>query len=124
MDRQVTGNTLCLHRPDGSLAVQMTEKMDGKLCCVQLAGAVNNDSAWEVYDELCALASVGMNITLDVSEVSYLSRTMVDRLISLQRKLEYTPGGSLPIINMSRQLYDELSRDGLTNALDIEIKEE
>lgn len=124
MIRQVTGNTLSLHRPDGGVAVQMVENVDGENCRVQLVGAVNNDSAWDVYDELCALASVGKNVILDMSDVSYLSRTLVDRLISLQRKLENMPSEGLPIVNMPRQLYDELSKDGLTSALDIEIKEE
>lgn len=124
MIRQVTGNTLSLHRPDGGVAVQMVENVDGENCRVQLVGAVNNDSAWDVYDELCALASVGKNVILDMSDVAYLSRTLVDRLISLQRKLENMPSEGLPIVNMPRQLYDELSKDGLTSALDIEIKEE
>lgn len=122
MFRRVTQDGMCLVKDNGS-QLRINEKKKDRIWTIQLVGDVDNESAWEVFDEISAFISLGDGVILDMSETTHLSSTMAERLIVLQRSLEDTPYEGLPIVQMPRKIYDELSEMGLNYMFDITLKE-
>lgn len=55
---------------------------------VELGGKLRGDTAYVFLDELNALASVKMDITLDLSQVTYLSNAHIQAFLVVQRSLD------------------------------------
>ena len=125
MIRKISEDTITYTRDnDGSQIAQVQEELAPDACLVRMAGDIGNEIADEVSDELAALLSVGRAPRVDMEGVTYLSSTMIDRLIALQRRMETRMQATLPIRNVPKPLFEALERDGFVYSLDIEMKEE
>ena len=125
MKRIANEDSLQLMDDRGNTVAEMVEKKkEDNLLLVYLKGALGNECAYDVSDELLALISVGNGIILDMSETTYISSTFAEMLVQLQIKMENTDFESMPIQNMPAEIYHSLKANGCIASLDYELKEE
>lgn len=124
MKRIVQGDTLSLADGDGTVAAQVYEKLEENgICVVSLSGSINNEGAYDVGDELMALASAGKGIVLDMSGLTYLSNALAELLVRMQIRMEQTEYETMLIRNMPAEIYQMLKKQGCITSLDYELKE-
>ena len=125
MKRNVSGDTLSFLDDGGKTTAELTEqKKEDNVWLVRLKGSIGNDCAYDVADELLAIASVGNGIILDMSDTTYVSNTFAEMLVQLQIRMERTEFESMPIQNMPQEIYRFLKERGCITSLDYELKEE
>lgn len=124
MIRQMTNDGFCIVKENGETVLRMEEKPKDASVVVTLTGSLDGNNAYDVYDELDALISVGKGIELEIGDVTHLSGTFESMLITLQQKMEETPFETLPIRNVPRAIYDDLKKKGIAYSLDLSVKEE
>ena len=125
MKGNVSGDTLSFLDDGGKTTAELTEqKKEDNVWLVRLKGSIGNDCAYDVADELLAIASVGNGIILDMSDTTYVSNTFAEMLVQLQIRMERTEFESMPIQNMPQEIYRFLKERGCITSLDYELKEE
>ncbi len=125
MKRNVSGDTLSFLDDGGKTTAELTEqKKEDNVWLVRVEGSIGNDCAYDVADELLAIASVGNGIILDMSDTTYVSNTFAEMLVQLQIRMERTEFESMPIQNMPQEIYRFLKERGCITSLDYELKEE
>lgn len=98
------------------LTVQETEK-DGGIR-IGLTGSLRSDAEPFFQDELVALATVGMNMTIDCQGLDYIANSCMNALLSVQQKIDsMQKGGSLTLINVPDPIYSEMKKLNLDELL-------
>lgn len=98
----------------------MQETVDGNTASIKLTGMLRSDIVLDVQDELCAFATLGMDLILDLSDVTYLSTACQRALVTVQQKLDRAKKGSLLLRNTPKRIYAELEETGMTALLQID----
>ena len=125
MKRNVSGDTLSFLDDSGNTAAELTEqKKEDNVWLIKIKGSIGNDCAYDVADELLAIASVGNGIILDMSDTTYVSNPFAEMMVQLQIRMERTEFESMPIQNMPQEIYRFLKERGCITSLDYELKEE
>ncbi len=125
MKRNVSGDSLGFLDDSGNTAAELTEqKKEDNVWLIKLKGSIGNDCAYDVADELFAIASVGNGIILDMSDTTYVSNTFAEMMVQLQIRMERTEFESMPIQNMPQDIFRFLKERGCITSLDYELKEE
>ena len=98
------------------LTVQEIEK-DGEIR-IGLTGSLRSDTKPFFQDELIALATVGMNMTLDCQGLQYISNSCMNALLSVQQRIDsMQKGGSLILYNVPDAIYSEMKKLNLHELL-------
>lgn len=100
----------------------MAESVAGSAASISLCGALRSDTALDFQDELYALATLGLDVVLDFSAVTYLSTACQRALITVQQKMDTMKKGSLMLTGLPPTLLAALEETGMTELL--QIKEE
>lgn len=87
---------------------------------VFLAGTLRNDVIFYLQDELESLLSLGLSITVDFSEVRYVSAAAQQVFLSAQHRIERTGKGKQRFIHMPEDVYLAFERTGASELLNIE----
>ena len=118
LKRVVEQDTLRLMDGDTEL-MAMEESADGNTVSVSLRGNLRSETALDFQDELCALATLGMDVTLDFEQVQYLSVACQRALETVQQKMDTMKKGSLVLTRLSQALLSALEETGMTELLQI-----
>ena len=125
MKKIVSGDTLKFFNDAGSAGAEMQEeKTDDHVWLVRLKGSMGNECAYDIADEMFALASAGNGIILDMNDTTHVSESFCKELVKLEIKMEKTDFESLPIQNMPREIYHAFEERGYHTLFEIEMKEE
>lgn len=118
LKRIVEQDTLRLMDGDTEL-MAMEEAAEGNAVSVNLRGNLRSEAALDFQDELCALATLGMDVTLDFGQVQYLSVACQRALVTVQQKMDTMRKGSLVLTRLSQLLLSTLEETGMTELLQI-----
>lgn len=125
MKRIINGNQFTLVNDSGDTFLSVQEHMEtNRMCLISLDGSISNEASSIISDEIYALMSVGISIKLDFGKTEYISGKMMDSLIHLQRRSEDTDLGTLPIMHVTRNIYEAMCEAGCSFSLDIELEGE
>lgn len=86
---------------------------------VVVGGELRSETVHDFDDEMKALVSVGMNLTLDFKDVSYISNTYVDSLVSIQTAIE-KHDNRMTIRNLKPEIQQIFLKTGAYDLLMIE----
>ena len=119
LDRKIEGNSIVFR--NGSLIVLTIEESEtDKGIVMALKGELRSDVAHELMDELTALATVGVSIIVDFSNVTYITSTILDVFLSVQQLMDSMKKGTLILQKMPAAVYQEFEKTGIAELLLIE----
>ena len=105
-------------KEDGNALCWIKENLAPAGAIAELGGKLRADTAYVFQDELNALASVKMDITLDLSQVEYLSNAHIQAFLAVQRSVDQK-GKELILKNLSAQAKAALDAVGVAALFDI-----
>lgn len=116
LTRKIEGDSIVFY--DGAAEVlSVREKESDDLVTVEMKGEMRGDTAHEVQDELIALATVGVNIAVDLSAVTYIAPTVQHIFLRTQQKIDSLGKGTLVLLGLSDTIYHEFEQTGLSELL-------
>lgn len=119
IQRKVAGDTLYLM--DGTEEVlSITETVENSQVLIKLRGTLRSDAEHELLDEMVMLTTLGMNLTVDVSEVRYISAACQQVLLTIQQKMDELGRGSLLLTKLPPEIMKEFEKTGLSELLMID----
>lgn len=105
-------------KEDGETLCWMMETLSQGNALVELGGKLRGDTAYVFLDELKALSSVKMDITLDMAQVTYLSNAHIQAFLTVQRSVDQKEK-TLVLKNLSSQAQAALDSVGAAALFDI-----
>lgn len=106
---------------DGTeLVLTMKEVQDDAGVLVSLNGSLRSDTVHDFQDELVALATLGLDMRLDFSKITYLSYACMQALLVVQQKMDSMGRGSLTLIKIPPAILAEMESTGISELLVIE----
>lgn len=116
LHRVMEGDTLILK--DGEKEIlAMAESADGNAATVALRGMLRSDTLHDFQDELIAMTTLGMDLVVDFSGVTYLSTACQQALLTVQQKMDSLGKGSLTLVKLPPNIYDEFEKTGASELL-------
>lgn len=116
LNREFTDDTMLFY--DGArevLAIQEAEA-DGNII-LTVKGALGSEAVHDFQDELIALATVGANIIVDLSGLTYLASSAQHALLQVQQKMDAMGKGTLTLVKTPENIYREFERTGVSELL-------
>ena len=105
-------------KEDGETLCWLKESLTQGSALVELGGKLRGDTAYVFLDELKALASVKLDITLDMAQVTYLSNAHIQAFLAVQRSVDQKEK-TLVLKNLSPQAQAALDSVGAAALFDI-----
>ena len=118
-ERVIDGDTITYMRGNEKL-FWMTETIEDTNAELKVGGELQSDTVHELQDEIMALASVGADIVVDLSEVTYVAVVHMRSFLNAQLALDESGKGSLKLTHLAPSIYAEMEKTGLTELLWIE----
>ena len=116
-------NQLMIGDKNNQVFVILNEKIFSNEALVKIKGELRNESSIYVEDELMAFISIGKNLKLDLSEVTYLGSSSLSMFLTLQRLCESEDSlPSIVLCNLSSYVSKTLEDVGFDEILKIEQK--
>lgn len=116
LTRKIEGDSIVFY-DDGAAVLTVTEKECDELVTVEMKGELRGDTAHEVQDELVALATVGVNIAVDLAGITYIAPTAQHIFLRTQQKIDSIGNGSLILTGLSDTIYREFEKTGISELL-------
>ena len=85
-----------------------------------LGGRLKSVYVHDFSDEMLAFVSIGMNLILDFSAVSYMSFSFMRALLSIQQEIE-KKDAELKLIRLPEHIYGEFEKTGFSELLDLGV---
>lgn len=117
--RIVTDDTIQLVEGADCIASIAASLEDGEVL-LKLAGSFRSDTEHELLDEMMALTTLGLHLTLDLSDVTYISAACLQVLLTIQQKMDDQEQGTLLLTNLSNTVAEALEKTGLSELLMID----
>ena len=117
--KKIEGDTIAIYEGDRK-DFWIRETAGEKHVEVFLGGQLKSSYVHEFSDELLALVSIGMNIILDFSAVTYMSSYFMKELLNVQRTMEKKDTAELKLVKLPDHIYEEFEKIGFSELLDIE----
>lgn len=119
IQRKVENGTLYFF-DNGAEILSIAGSVDKNKVLITLSGMLRSDAAHDFGDELIAFTTLNMDLTLDLSKVTYISSTCQQVLLAVQQKMDELGKGSLLLTNMPPKLKAEFDSVGFSQLLDID----
>lgn len=119
LKRTLNGNTLVLYDGKNPVLV-MKEEQKGEEVIVTLEGSLNSRTVYDFQDEMMALAIFGVHLKLDFANVTNISSACSHSLLKIQQKIDEIGKGSLVLLHVPSNIYEEMETIGMTELLMIE----
>lgn len=105
---------------DGSTQIlAIREAVEGNQVLVVLQGMLRSDTVHDLNDELMALTTLGMDLTVDMAEVKSICAASQHVLLRVQQKMDDLGKGSLQLQKLPAAILEEFEKTGLSELLDI-----
>ena len=119
LNRKIEGESIVLC-DGGNKILTIGEAMTEEGIRITLEGALRSDVAHELQDELIAMTTVGANVTVDMSGVTYISSTVQSVFLMVQQKMDSMGKGTLTLCKLPEAIFQEFDRNGASELLLIE----
>lgn len=117
--KKIEGDTISIFEGDKK-DFWLQETAGEKHVEVYLGGQIKTAYVHEFSDEMLALVSIGMNIILDFSAVTYMSSYFMKALLSVQQTMDKKDTVELKLVKLPDKIYEEFEKTGFSELLDIE----
>ncbi len=117
--KKIEGDTIAIYERDRK-EFWIQETAGEKHVEVYLGGQLKTAYVHEFSDELLALVSIGMNIILDFSEVTYMSSYFMKALLTVQQTMDRKDAVELKLVKLPDNIYEEFEKTGFSELLDID----
>lgn len=87
---------------------------------VFIGGELLSETTHEFQDEIMALASVGMDINIDLSDVTYIAASYMQALLKIQVSIDQNGKGNMKLKNLPPPIQNNFDKTGITELLWIE----
>lgn len=119
LERKIEGNSIIFRNgPITVLSIDEIQTDSG--ITMTLKGELRSDVAHELLDELTALATVGVSIVVDFSDVTYITSTILDVFLTVQQLMDSMHKGALTLRKLPEEIYREFEKTGTSELLLIE----
>ena len=121
MTSHVDGDTI-RYAEDNKEFFSIKEKylIGDKSASMELNGELRSDLRDEFADEMLMFLLNGMDLTIDMASVTYISKTCQMEIVSANRKKKESGArGKLTIINVPQDIYSEFEKIHLTKTVRI-----
>lgn len=105
---------------ESAIVLSIEEKSTEQGILLMMSGQLRSELAHDIQDELVALATVGVNIIVDLEKVTYISPTTQHVFLRTQQKIDAMGKGSLLLRKLSNEIYREFENTGVSELLLIE----
>ena len=119
LTRKIDGGFI-IFSDESKVVLSIEEKMQDKKILMSLAGELRSEVAHEIQDELVKLTTVGVSVTVDMSGVTYISPSVQQAFLNVQKKRDAMKKGALVLQGMSDEIYEEFDKTGTSDLLMIE----
>ena len=119
LTRKIEGNSIIFKNGATTVLTINEEETDAGIL-MALNGELRGDVAHELSDELTALATVGVNVVVDFSQVTYITSTILDVFLTVQQLMDSMGKGALVLRKLPDDIYREFDRTGTSQLLNIE----
>lgn len=116
--KKIEGDTIAVYVGDKK-EFWIQETAEEKCVKVYLGGQLKTEYVHEFSDELMALVSMGMNLILDFSEVTYISSYFLKALLIVQQTVDKKDAAELKLVKIPDAIYQEFERIGFSELFDI-----
>lgn len=87
---------------------------------VSVGGELISETTHEFLDEMLAFVSVGLDIVVDFSEVTYIASAYMKALLKVQMAIDKKGKGSFCLTEIPSNILCELNKTGISELLNIE----
>lgn len=116
--RNVKGDTLVLLE-DGKEILSITEVIKDQRVNIRLDGSLKMSVEHDFLDEMMTFVILGFDLSIDFTNVHYLSSACVEVLLKIQQKMDDQGKGNLFLYYIPKDILDELKSTGMSELLDI-----
>ncbi len=99
--RKVQPGQLILVDELGNDILRLVESVEENSVCIKLIGAIRNELAYDLEDELYAFILLHHRFILDFEEVTFIASTGLQLLLDFQKRIDKYPDGSLVLTSIS-----------------------
>ena len=96
--RSVEEDALIIRNQTGETILRIEEKMENESAAVLLYGSIPLDLAHDFEDELIAVISTCNDVTLDCSDLKFISHTAMESLLNVQKAMEQKTEASCSLL--------------------------
>jgi len=119
LPRIVDGDTIRLYENDQEI-LSIQESVEGGKVLVALKGELRSSTVHDLQDELVALTTVGMELAVDLSGVTYLSNAAQHAFLLVQQRIDAMGKSGLTLVKLPAPILREFEKTGLSELLMIE----
>ena len=84
---------------------------DGSVSVVELIGEIDGQTAGIAQDQILPLATPGVQVLLDMTQLVYMSSAGLRMMLLLHRKFT-EQGGKIVLVGVNQEIYDAMSATG------------
>lgn len=117
--KKIEGDTIAVYE-GGRKEFWIQETAGEKHVEVYLGGQLKTNYVHEFSDELMALVSIGMNLILDFSAVTYMSSHFMKALLTIQQAMDKKDAAEIKLVKIPDNIYQEFEKTGFSELFDIE----
>lgn len=99
--------------------LKMDYQLANKTVTIQLDGQITSEMMDDFADELLALFSAGMNVHLDLSKVTYIAPSVVEKLLRLQSDYVEKLGLCMVLLRMQASLQEWFRKNHYSQLFDM-----
>lgn len=119
LTRKLEGSAIVFYN-GATQILSIKEEEIGNGVLMTLQGELRSDVAHELLDELTALATVGMNIVLDFEEVTFITSTILDVLLTAQQTMDSMGKGTMLLRKLQPDIFRQFEKTGTSELLMIQ----
>ena len=119
LNRTMDGSMIVFQEGETTV-LTVDEKQTDSAIVMALSGELRSEVANDLYDELVALTTVGANVEVDFSGVTYISSATQHIFLRVQQKMDSMKRGNLLLRNIPDPIYREFEKTGTAGLLMIE----
>lgn len=119
VNRKIEGDSSTFYDDTKIFLVINEAEADGSIL-MTLVGELRSDVAHDLLDELIAFTTVGANVIVDFEKVTYIASTTQHVFLRVQQKMDSMGKGTLTLIKLPHNIYQEFEKTGASELLMIE----
>ena len=119
LTRKMQGDSMLFYDGENLILTIEETEVDGGIL-MTLKGDLRSETATHIQDELDAFTTVGVKVTIDFKEVTFLAPSVLNALLNSQQLIDFFRHGEIILRNVSDAVYQEMDETGITELLIIE----
>lgn len=119
LTRKIEADSMLFY--DGDTLVLTVEEtdLDGGVL-LTMKGEIRSDTTHHIQDELEAFISVGLKVTIDFTDATFIAPSVLNALLNVQQLADFFRKGEIVLRHLPDEIYRKMDANGITELLMIE----